>query len=192
MSTSFLNRHNSKRFICYKKRKKFDPLLINLLKGINEYKADHSSEASEHIGNAIDQGANSLENLYFSENPFSLAARYGLSELVELMILTNVDSQQAYSAEMLRFPNSTQIGYAATSLHVAVTNTQLQVVKKLLGRTECSFNQNHTISPLHLAALNQNIFIERRMHSLCIRFYYGQKDFEGESLSNFNFDGAKE
>lgn len=67
---------------------------MNLLKGINEYKANHSPEALERIGNSLDQGANSLENLYFSKNPFSLAARYGLSEVIELMILKNVDSQK--------------------------------------------------------------------------------------------------
>lgn len=75
------------------------------------------------------------------------------------------------SAEMLRFPNNTQIEYAATSLYIAVINTPPQVVKKLLGHMECSFNQyhNHKISPLHLAALNQNIFVARGLLSLCTR-----------------------
>ncbi len=67
---------------------------MNLLKDINEYKVNHSPEALERISNSIDQGANFLENLYFGKNPFSLAARYGLSEVVELMILKNVDSQK--------------------------------------------------------------------------------------------------
>lgn len=186
-----------------KREEKVDPALGNLLQGIKDYQANHSPEALESIGNAIDQGANSLENLYFGENPFSLAARYGLSEVVELMISKNVDPQKADSAGMLHFPNGTQIGYAATPLHVAVTNKQPQVAKKLLGYMGCNFNKYHQISPLHLAALNQNqnmfqTLLQDGCDPNAQDFIMGKdahqwaKDYGGESFSNFNFDGAKE
>lgn len=186
-----------------RREEKVDPALANLLQGIKDYEANHSPEALQRIGDAIDQGANPLENLCFGENPFSLAARYGFSKVVELMISKNVDPHKANSLGILRLPNGTETGYTATPLHVAASNKQPEVAQTLVQNMGCKFNENNKISPLHLAILNQDMkTVTNLLQGGCDPhaqdFIMGKdpnqwgQDYGGESFSNFNFDGAKE
>ena len=200
----FLNRHQFEEVNMSKKRVETpNPLLGELLEGINQYKANQSPEALESISNAIDKGADSWYNLCFGENPFSLAARYGLSEVVELMISKNIDPQKANSLGILHLPNQKQEGYTATSLHVAANNKQSEVAKILVKNMGCGFGTSNKFSPLHLAIFNQDIkTVTNLLQGGCDpnapdfimgkNAYQWAQDYGGESLSNFNFDVAKE
>lgn len=180
-----------------------NPLLKKLLHGINQYHANQSPEALKDIGNAIDQGANCLENLYFGQTPFSLAAQYGLSEVIELMISKNVNPNEANSLGLLNLPEGKLEGYTASALHVAVAQTQPEVAKNLLQHMGCAFHENNKFSPLHLAALQQNhnlfnTLVEGGCDPHARDFVLGKTAYEwashygGESFSNFNFDVTKE
>ncbi len=140
-----------------KREEKSDPLLGDLLEGILQYKEAPSPEILQDIAHAIDQGANSLKNLSFGQTPFSLAAHYGLSEVVELMILKNVDPQKANSLRVLRLPDGKQEAYTESSLHVAVSNKQSKVAQTLVKNMGCGFSPHNKFSPLHLAIFNQDI-----------------------------------
>ena len=200
----FLNRHQFKEVIMSKKREKTpNPLLGELLKGIHEYKAEQSPEALQRIGNAIDKGADSLHNLCFGETPLSLAARYGLSEIVELMLSKNVDPQKANSLGILELPEEKEEGYSATPLHVAVSNKQPKVAETLLKHMGCGFKSYNKFSPLHLAIANQDIkTVTNLLQGGCDpnaqdfimgkNAYKWAEDYGGESFSNFNFDVTKE
>lgn len=180
-----------------------NPLLGELLRGIHEYKAEQSPEALQRIGNAIDKGANSLHNLCVGETPFSLAARYGLTKVVELMISKNINPSNANSLGVLKLPGGQEDGYSATPLHVAVRHKQLQVVETLLKNMGCGFKSNNKFSPLHLAIANQDIKTVTKLiqggcdpnapdYMMGKTAYQWAQDYGGEDLSNFNFDVTKE
>jgi ankyrin repeat protein len=200
----FLNRHQFEEVNMSKKRVETpNPLLGELLKGINEYKTEQSQEALQRIGNAIDKGANSLHNLSFGQTPFSLAARYGLSEVIELMLSKNVDPQKANSLGILELPEGKEEGYSATPLHVAVRHKQPQVIETLLKNMGCGFKSNNKFSPLHLAIANKDIkTVTKLIQGGCDpnapdfimgkNAYQWAQDYGGEDFSNFNFDVTKE
>jgi ankyrin repeat protein len=200
----FLNRHQFEEVNMSKKRVETpNPLLGDLLEGIFQYQEKQSSEALELIGNAIDKGANALHNLSFGQTPFSLAVRYGLSEVVELMIAKNIDPQKANSLGVLKLPEGQEDGYSATPLHVAVRHKQLQVVETLLKNMGCGFKSNNKFSPLHLAIANQDIKTVTKLiqggcdpnapdYMMGKTAYQWAQDYGGEDLSNFNFDVTKE
>lgn len=186
-----------------KREKEVDPLLSNLLTWISKYKTNQSPDALPNIANAIDQGANVLENLCFGESPFSLATRDGLSPVVKLMISKNIDPNQANSLGILRLPNQEPEGYTATLLHVAASNKQPKVAKILVQNMGCEFKSNNKFSPLHLAIANQDIkTVTKLIQGGCDpnapdfimgkNAYQWAQDYGGEDFSNFNLDGAKE
>lgn len=192
----FINTHQSKEVNMSKKREEEpNPLLGELLEGIFQYKEKQSPEALQLIDNAIDKGANSLHNLCFGETPFSLATRYGLTKVVELMIAKNVDPNNANSLGILNLPGGQSEGYTASVLHVAVAHKQPEVAKNLLQHMGCSFNSNNKFSPLHVAALQKNhnlfnILVEGGCDPNAQDFMIGKTAYEW--VSHFNFDNAKE
>lgn len=200
----FINTHQSKEVNMSKKREEEpNPLLKELLHALNEYHANKSPEALKTIGNTIDQGVNCLENLYFGQTPFSLAAQYGLPEVVELMISKNVNPTGTNSLGVIELPEGGEECYAASALHVAVTNNQSKVAKVLMQRLGCTFNANNKFSPLHLAASqkNHNLFntlVEGGCDPHAQDFVMGKtayqwaSEYGGENFNHFNFDGAKE